>query len=181
MKKILNLTLFIAYFLSFSCTNEENKIVESIKQYNTDYFFKKNLNVNIHEIKLQDFKISSNYNDSIINIAVKDKLLNRAIEISGLDVKEFFKSTYKIYFIELAGKDKDFIDYKKSLEKYRYIPFDSKTYNTFYEVHVYEKYTISDKDGNSQNILNDSAYYLLDKQFNFIFKQNRMPFVLKDE
>ena len=85
-----------------------------------------------------------------------------------------------MFFIDLASQDKDYIEYRKNLEKYRFNPFNTNTFKVFYEVHVYEKFTISDINGNSKNILNENAYYLLDNDFNFIFRQNSMPFVFND-
>ena len=70
----------------------------------------------------------------------------------------------------LAAEDVDFLKYKKSLEKYRYNPFDTNTWKILYEVHVFEKYTITYKDGNSENVLIDDVYYLLDNEFNVIMR-----------
>ena len=79
MKKF-NLIFIVTSILIFniSCNNKENKIIESIKSYKNDYYFKKNLKIDIHEIKLLELKEQSNHGDSLINMAIKDKFLDTA-------------------------------------------------------------------------------------------------------
>jgi hypothetical protein len=173
MKKF-NLIFIVTSILIFniSCNNKENKIIESIKSYKNDYYFKKNLKIDIHEIKLLELKEQSNHGDSLINMAIKAKFLDTARILSGLQTKEFFnlEPEKQLFFIDLAEKDEDYVKYKKGLEKYRYNPLDSKTYKILYEARIYEKYTITFNDGNTENVLNEDVYYLLDNEFNVIIR-----------
>jgi hypothetical protein len=173
MKK-LKLIFIVTSILIFniSCNNKENKILDSIKNYKNDYYFKKNLKIDIHEIKLLELKEQSNHGDSLIDMAIKATYMETARKLSGLDVNNFFslEPEKQIFYMDKASNDVEFIMYKKNLEKYRYNPLDTKTYKLLYEANVYEKYTITDSNGNSQNVLNENSYYLLDNDYNIILR-----------
>jgi hypothetical protein len=180
-KSIKIILIFLVSILFFSCNNDEEKIIKAIRKYKEDIYFKDNFNIKIHEIKVLEYRKSSNYNDSLINIALRVKLLETEFKLSGFNnYEDYLRSENRLFYIDLASQDSDYITYKNNLEKYRFNPFITNTFRVFYEVHVYEKFTISDINGNSKNILNENAYYLLDNEFNFIFRQNSMPFVFND-
>lgn len=173
MKKF-NLIFIVTCILIFniSCDNKENKILDSIKNYKNDYYFKKNLKIDIHEIKLLELKEQTNHGDSLINMAIKATYMETARKLSGLNVNEFFSldAEQQQFYMDKASNDVEYIMYKKNLEKYRYNPLDTKTYKLLYEANVYEKYTITDSNGKSQNVLNENSYYLLDNEYNIILR-----------
>jgi hypothetical protein len=105
-------------------------------------------------------------------MAIKGIYLGAARRLSGLEIEDFYRiePEKRMFYLDLAAQDEEFLMYKNSLEKYRYIPLDTKTYKILYEAHIYEKYTITDDEGNSKNVLNNDVYYLLDDEFNVIFR-----------
>ncbi len=171
MKKF-NLIFIVTSILIFniSCNNKESKILDSIKNYKNDYYFKKNLKIDIHEIKLLELKEQTNHGDSLINFAIKAKYMETARKLSGLDINNFFSldAEQRLFYMDKASNEVEYIMFKKNLEKYRYNPLDTKTYKLLYEAYIYEKYTITDSDGSTKNVLNENVYYLFDNEYNVI-------------
>jgi len=162
MKKVL--TLLIPTLILFSCQeSQQSKILNASKRYTEDFFFKKNLNIEIVEFKIYNEKELNHIEaDSVINYFVGNKILSIALKLSGQSRSEFFTAgnPLKLKCVIEAKNSSEFNLYTKKLKALNY---------EAYEAHAYLKYTTSDLNGNNkQNGICEDCYFLLDKDFKVV-------------
>jgi len=158
---------FISFFISIlflsSCNyfsqTKESKILDGIKRYTADYFFKKNLKTEIIDIKINSLnEINA---DSVVMRFSKEKVFQIAIKLSGSRTYEEWDNKVRQgndNFIEKALNSKELNDYVQMTKKY--------IGQQVYEVHVYLKYITMDLDErNKNNHLYEDQTFIVDKNF----------------
>lgn len=163
MKQIFYL-LFL-YLTLISCNkSEETRMINASKRYTEDYFFKKNLKIEIIDYKINSCKeLNLTEADSIIKKFIRNKLQSVAIKLSGQTASDFssMNTTSRQKFIDDAFEATEFELYFQKLKE--------MMGNEGIEIHAYLKYVTSDLNGNNkQNRIYEDCLYLLNKDFQVI-------------
>jgi hypothetical protein len=158
-------TLFISIcFLFFSCTNKEKQKEEAIKnsisQHLNDEFFRRNLSLNLIEVRIN--KSETKQMDSIIITALKEIGAKKMLEFQKNNPQYYNDENYLNKFNSFYTNDPKWIKFKSIQKNYSYSEFGMYVY-------CYVKATYTDnRNDKSENFIWDSVYFVLDPNFKVI-------------
>jgi hypothetical protein len=168
-------TLFISIcLLFFSCINKEKQkeeeIKKSVSQNLNDEFFKRNLSLNIIEVRIN--RIETKTMDSIIVTTLGNIGAEKMLEFKKNNPEYYNDENYLKKFNSFYTSDPKWIKLKKIQKQYSSL--DDGMY-----VYCYVKATYTDnRNGKSENFIWDSVFFVLDPNFKVL--DSGLRYIFKD-
>lgn len=167
MKKYFSLIVFSLTILSLiSCEDSEKKMnekfIQEIKSNLKDEFFKRNIDIDIIELKVEEVEtFYLNESDSLVTIFIQGALLSKALELSGSkNLSDFYTLDNIKNYMDMASNDLEFNYKKEELNDYRF--------KTLFLVSFKIKYTTIFSDGSRNNKLYENSKFLFNEKFELI-------------
>jgi len=153
--------ILITFFLLASCQSDKSKIVDEIKKYNENYHFKNNWEIEIVDLKINDYReLGIIEMDSLILYSIRNKLFQVAV-LSVSNSYEEFKELEMAFQSNAIHQASDNNEYKLFAEK-----IIKNKNQKGYLVHAYLKYITTDPNTNKKyNRFYENSTYLLNKDF----------------
>ena len=147
----------VAIIFLFSCKSEEEKRNEktlvAIKSYMSDVCFKRNLSLNIIDIRINRTEIESV--DSAYSKIIKEAYFKAFYTLGQTEPEK----QYDDYWIrKTANEDPTNIKLKNLRKNYNGL-------ENWYWLHAYVKATQTDQQGIKDNILLDNVWFLIDENY----------------
>jgi hypothetical protein len=152
--------LLVAIIFLFSCKSDEEKRNEktlvAIKSYMSDVCFKRNLSLDIIDIRINKTEIESV--DSAYSKILKEAYYKA---IYTLEQTEPEKQSDMYWITKTADSDPTNIKMKKLRTNYN-------GWENWYWVHAYVKATQTDQQGIKDNFILDNVWFLIDENCNIL-------------